>query len=235
MKSKIERLKNRGYAAVGIENKYVNTSFDQRLKLLKCSLPTERTIGARLLAKNSDLPALNYLIEALKSENKLYTKIELCNSIVSFGNEAVKPMASLLGCIGKNQYSQVPESEFKKNNYPLPRDIAARVLIRIGLPALPVLFDVLLSNVVMRISEAIDAIGFICFYNFQPDRLGALKDSFYSFPENKLIKWKIVRAMSAFPESELFLKEQKDSIQQSYLHKEIERSLKLLMNKNRQS
>lgn len=227
MKSKIGQVENRGFVAAGIENKYLNKTFEQRIVLLKSKLPTDRTLGARLLTKNSYISTVDYLIDALINEKKLYSKIEICNSLVSFGIDAVIPLIGLLGKIGNNQHKEVPETDFKKDSYPLPRDIASRTLIRIGTKAIPDLLKILDSNNLIRLSEAIDTIGFIYFYNPQINGFGLLKKCFDSNVYNNLIKWKIFRAMSAFPESESFLREQL-KLSNEPLKLEIERSLSLI-------
>jgi hypothetical protein len=228
MKSTIENLVNRGFVDVGVENKYLDTTFNQRVDLLKSELPANRTLGARLLTEYSDLSAIDYLIVALIKEKKLYPKIEICNTLSSFGKSAVVPLIGLLGKIGNNQYKKVSGTDFKKNNYPLPRDIAARTLVRIGSAAFPDLLITLNSNSLTILSEAIDAIGFICFYEHQDNIFGLLKKCYYRNQDNDLIKWKIFRAMSAFPESFSFLKEQQMKISNEYLLIEIRRSLMLI-------
>ncbi|MCC0704505.1 hypothetical protein IC213_15705 [Clostridioides sp. ES-S-0049-02] len=50
-------------------------------------------------------------------------------------------------------------------SYPLARDIITRSLARMNVEILPVLFDVLESDDRIKISEVIDAIGFMIFYN----------------------------------------------------------------------
>lgn len=80
MKSKTEQLENRGFIVFGVKNKFLDTSYEQRIGLLRSDLPTDRTIGARLLTKYYDLSTIDYLIEALIIEKKLYPKIENSNS-----------------------------------------------------------------------------------------------------------------------------------------------------------
>jgi len=227
MKSNFEKLESRGFIADGKEKACFDTSLEQRIELLKSDLPFERTLGARLLAAYPDLTVLDYLLEALKKETKLYSKIEICNSLVSFGKDAVIPLIHLLGQIGDNRHAAIPETDFKKKSYPLPRDIAGRTLIRIGTVALPDLILTLRSKDRSLISELIDVIGFICFYEPQPNVFGELKDCFYRNEQDELIKWKLFRVMSSFPGSRLFLEEQKED--NARLKCEIERSLSLLI------
>lgn len=79
-----------------------------------------------------------------------------------------------------------------------------------------------------QLSEGIDTIGFICFYKYNSFFYKELENCYYKNNQNDLIKWKIIRAMSGFKESEYFLQEQKDIIKNSRLEKEIERSLRLI-------
>jgi hypothetical protein len=226
MKSNFEKLESRGFIADGREKAYSDTTLEQRIELLKSDLPVERTLGARLLAAVPDLTVLDYLLEALKTETKLYSKIEIGNSLVSFGKDAVIPLMHELGKIGNNQHRTIPVTDFKKKSYPLPRDIAGRTLIRIGAVALPDLIQGLKSKDRSLLSELIDVIGFICFYEPQPNLFGELKDCFYRNEQDELIKWKLFRAMSALPDSRLFLEGQKED--NARLKCEIERSLSLL-------
>ena len=227
MKSNTQQLESRGYIFGGIENK-LHTSFQQRIELLKSKQPAERTLGAKLLFKHTNILAIEYLINALKIETKLYSKIEICNSLVSYGKDSLIPLIGILGKIGNNQHRVVPDKEFKKNNYPLPRDIAGRTLSRIGLIALPALIEELDKNDLNDLSEVIDTIGFICFYDYQPFLFGLLIACFERNSHIELIKWKIFRSMSACPESVSFLNEQK-LVSSDSLKLEIDRSLSIIV------
>jgi len=227
MKSDAAQLESRGYVANGIESSYSTISFEQRIVLLKSKQATERTLGARFLIKQSDLQVINCLITALQVETKLYTRLEICNSLVSYGRAAVMPLITVLGTIGNNQHRIVPTADFKKVSYPLPRDLAARTLIRIGTVALPDLLTALNSTDIVQLSEAIDAIGFICFYDYQSAIAGELEDCFYRNSQSELVKWKIFCAMSAFPETTAFLNQQL-KLNAGALKAEIEHSLCLI-------
>lgn len=74
-------------------------------------------------------------------------------------------MVNYLGTIGKNQYKELPEKKINKKSYPLPRDIVARTLAHMGGKVLPELIKLLKSSNVVAIREALNAIGFIGFYN----------------------------------------------------------------------
>lgn len=225
---KQERLINRGYVTEGAEAEFLCLSLDEKTKLLQSKIPTDRTLGARLLTDSPGISTIEYLINALIVEKKLYSKIEICNSLVSFGQLSIKPLITILGKVGTNQHKKLPEKGFKKSSYPLPRDIASRTLIRIGKDALPELVRVFGSNDKKQLSEAIDAVGFICFYNYEPAIFEKLRECFSRHHHNNLVQWKIIRAMSGFPESVAFLQEQKQILRSENLLREVKRSLALI-------
>ncbi|NDV47493.1 hypothetical protein D0T49_10590 [Paludibacter sp. 221] len=226
MKSDKEALKSRGFVEKQAENEYSVLSFDEKTELLKSSLPTDRTIGARLL--RSEEKAIPLLIEALKKEKKLYTKIEICDTLASYGTVAVQPLIDELGKIGNNQHKTVPQERFNKKSYPLLRDISARTLVNIGSDALPALLHTLGSKNMAQLSEAIDTIGYICFYNRTAGVFGRLMQCFDENRENDLIRWKIMRAMSALPESKDFLQTRLQTEKNAGIVLEIQRSLSLI-------
>lgn len=209
------------------ERKY---TFSEKVNLLNSKIPRDRTLGARFLAHDKTEDSVSALIDALKSEKKLYTKLEICNSLVEIGELSIKPLISVLGEIGDNQHKSVPKKQFGKKNYPLPRDIAARTLIRFKKQALTELLIILKARGTNELSEAIDAIGYICFYNNTPEVFEKLRTCYYTNIENELIRWKIIRAMSAFRESYSFLVEQNKNPINKNLSLEFDRSIRLITN-----
>lgn len=224
MKSNNEQLKNRGYLPVGFEKAYSHISYVEKLELLKSNIATDRTLGARLLSQ--EISAVAELIQALKVEKKLYPKIEICNALISIGAPAVKPLIKELGAIGNNQYTSIPEKEFGKNNYPLPHDIVARTLAFMGEPSLPELLNAVENE--KQLSEAIDAVGYICFYNPHPEVYSHLVNCWKNNTHHPLICWKIIRALSGFAESVSFLTDLKSKTSDKRIVNEIERSLNLI-------
>lgn len=207
-----------------------NLTIGQKLLLLKSDIATERTTGARLLFGTVE-PVVDELIEALKTEKKLYPKIEICHTLISLGEKSINPLIAELGKIGSNQHQSIPFKVFEKDNYPLPRDIVARTLAAIGNQALPALLNILKSDNIKQLSEAIDAVGYICFYQSHPQVYTVLKDCFAKNIHNELICWKVIRAMSGFKESIPFLLDQKNNYRNDQIILEIDRSLRLLEKK----
>jgi HEAT repeat protein len=164
MKSNIQQLKGRGYIENVEIEEFAKLSKEQLINMLESKIPSERTISIKLLEKYKDKEVLKLLIRRLTVENKLYTKIELSEVISSYGEDASDILIDYLGKIGSNQYKEMPNKPFGKNNYPLPRDIVARTMCKIGKLALKSLKHCLKNGDYIQKLEAIDAIGFISYY-----------------------------------------------------------------------
>ena len=227
MKSSQIDLEKRGFLKKGVEIAFENLPVADKLALLKSNVPKERSLGARLLTGEKGFVA-DKLIDALKIETKLYPKIEICKALEYHKNDSVALLIKELGKIGTNQHRKVPGKEFGKDNFPLPRDIAARTLAYIGKSALPALLSVLENDDINQLSEAIDAIGFICFYDCQPQTFKALRKCYTKNKQNDLICWKIVRALSGFSQSLSFLLAEKAGCKNETIRKEINRSIRLI-------
>lgn len=228
MRSKQEQLKNRGFIPNEVISEFENISFNKKINLLVSKIASERTLGARLLKEDKTQEVIAQLINALKVENKLYSKIEICNTLSQMNELAIDPLIKCLGMIGSNQHKTVPEKEFHKDSYPLPRDIAGRVLIRIGEKAIPKLLRALETNDTRILPELIDVIGHINFNSKLKNNHSPLIICYNRNSTSALIKWKIIRAFSGIVESEpllnkLYLEEGSERLQ-----KEIERSLRLI-------
>jgi HEAT repeat protein len=232
MRSTAAQLRDRGRIPKNYEAKFVNKPFIELLTLLHSQSAAERSSATRLLGRVDNQECIDNLCFALKEEKKLYTKIEICNALAGLGEPALPNLICLLGQIGNNQHKKVPSKNFKKSSYPLPRDIVARILIRMGSKSLPYLIKVLDSEDSTKISEAIDAIGFISFYEKDGRCFQNLLRCYENNKSNDLITWKIARAMSAFPSSYEFLNQLYQSTTNPGIRLEIKRSLQLMDKKN---
>jgi len=164
--------------------------------------PQIRSGAARFAGDNPSQEYLPLLCRALQNERKLYTKIELCEALAKYGEAALDYLIPLLGKIGNNQH-KVPEScDLGKKSYPLPRDIAARIIIRIGPCALPRLCSVIFSEKKPVILEAIEAIGHIAFTSGDQTSAKSLVE-LYHVNSDELIEWKLIRAFQSFDGSEI--------------------------------
>lgn len=199
MKSDIKQLKSRGYVEGEDLSKYSDDDKEELYKLLQSKTPVERTIASKLLIKYKDTETMLALIRELLKEKKLYTKIALSESVSIYEEKASKVLVNHLGKIGKNQHVTLPKKKFGKKSYPLPRDIIARTICKIGTPALKDLRICLKTGEYYQILEAIDAIGFISFYEHNEESFDDLVDLFKEYKSDNLIIWKLIRALQAFP------------------------------------
>ncbi|QOR34072.1 hypothetical protein IMX26_11275 [Clostridium sp. 'deep sea'] len=204
MKSSKVSLKKRGYIEESEIINYQHLSEQELITILNSTLAYERTIAVRLLSKIrniNDLKFAELLLKALYKEKSLYSKLEICNLLKQGNINVARLMTRYLGCIGNNQYKQLPKKVSKKKSYPLPRDIIARSLAKMDPLIIPALIEVLHGDDISKLSEAIDAIGFILFYN-----QNELRDGYYNilistmqkYHNNNIIYWKCVTCLSAF-------------------------------------
>jgi len=198
-KSTVPQLESRGLTTPEFDSQFSNLSADKLILQLKNISAQERTSAAKLLGRKIEKKAIPFLCEALRSEKKLYTKIAITESLAEMGTDSLQELIKLLGHVGNNQHRKLPEKPFNKKSYPLPRDIAARTIIKIGPRALPFLKDTLKNCTEKQISEAIDATGHISFYSNNRLCLVDLLNCYERFSKNDLIQWKILRSLSAFP------------------------------------
>jgi len=227
MKSSKSALTQRGFVTEKEIMDCSHLNSNQLIKMLRSKISQERTIASTLLGQKSDKIAIVPLCEALKTEKKLYSKIGISEALGSFGIDAVKKLTPLLGKIGNNQYKKLPAKPFNKTNYPLPRDIVARTITKIGVEALPNLIEILQKGSEGQIAEAIDAIGYISYYSNDNSSLNSLWDCLENNRNNQIIVWKIIRSFQAFPDKKVIniLKDIKLSSESQQIRWEAERSL----------
>ncbi len=203
LKSNEEQLKSRGYVEdIDLKN-YSDLSKEELLSYLNSKEAFKRTVAGKVIKKYKETSILTELISSLIVEKKLYTKIALSESIGEYGEDACCLLIEYLGKVGKNQYKELPDKPFDKSNYPLPRDIIARTICKIGIPALKQLRECLHTGSYEQILEAIDAIGFISYYendNSCQNDIIILMDKYKS---DNLMLWKLIRALQSFANDEV--------------------------------
>lgn len=171
--------------------------------LLRDPDPRSRAAAARLLGDRRCADAVNALCERLAAEKALYARLAAGEALAAIGLPALPGLISLLGKIGGNQYRALPETGFFKKSYPLPRDLAARVIIRMGEAALPALEEVIRQGQRDSVLEAVDAIGHIAFYSKNTRSQGVLLDLYRRSSGDELTRWKLARAFQSFPSTEV--------------------------------
>lgn len=203
MKSDVKQLRLRGYIEENDLEPFRDFTKMELIELLQSEIPSDRTIAARLLAEYIEIEVVKVLISRLIVENKLYTKIALSESIGGYGEEASEILIKYLGKVGNNQYKSLPRKPFNKKNYPLPRDIIARTLCKIGKPAIKSLKNCLYDGEYEQKLEAIDAIGFISYYEDDTTCLNDIIELLDRCKDDELMTWKLLRALQAFKDEKV--------------------------------
>ncbi len=198
MESSEEQLRKRGYVEENEINAFKHFTKVQLIALLQSNIASDRTIAARLLVEHREIEIAKVLISRLIIEKKLYTKIALSESIGKYGEEASSILIKYLGKVGNNQHISLPSKPFKKKNYPLPRDIIARTLCKIGKPAIKALRSCLYEGEYKQILEAVDAIGFISYYEEDTTSIEDIIILFNKYEGDDLMTWKLLRSLQAF-------------------------------------
>lgn len=233
----IEALEKRGYVEdIKLED-YKQLQIEKLYQQLDSSLPIERTIAVRLLSRkigNNDTFFIRKLLNMLEKESALYTKLEICQVLENGNRDTCKMMCEYLGKIGRNQYHSIPDVVSKKISYPLPRDIIARVMGRMNPESIDIMELILKDKDVSKISEVLDAIGFMIFYHQELNSMThflKIKEVIETHLENELIVWKGILCLSAFwrEECKTYLQTLKICIQNPKLMLQLDRSLSLVI------
>jgi len=201
-KKEVEKRK-RGYFTPEDIHVFSHLNRDELYGLLKSKTPAERSVAVYLLSCRYGISEefAKVLCSLLALEKKLYCRLEICKALSCGDDETARIMIKYLGKIGKNQHRQLPEKEFEKKSYPLPRDLIARTLAHMNTEIIPVLIEVIDSEDIYKIREVVDSIGFICFYdkNKPEEKISdKLIDCYEKNIKDEIIRWKIIRALSAF-------------------------------------
>lgn len=197
-KSAYSELRNRGFITDKEIIKYSHLSYDDIIAYIQSNVPIERTIAAKLISKNKNILFISPLINALLVEKKLYSKIAISEALGNLGDVSIIECIPYLGKIGNNQYKTLPNKPFEKSNYPLPRDIMARTICKAGNTAIPILLENLDTKNIKQLSEGIDALGYISYYQKNTLAKEYILNLTNQYKENDLILWKLVRALQAF-------------------------------------
>ncbi len=217
--------KKRGWVESSELLAFQDHSVAELLVLLSDEQTLLRTIAAHLLPINCE--TTNFLLAALIVEPALYTRLAITEKLESGDQMTARQMLPLLAEIGNNQHS-TPIDPSKKSSFPLPRDLIARSLGRIQPSIFPTLLAAATDLPVLKLSELIDAIGYLAFYHAElttSEHFEALLKIKNAHKEEPLIQWKFLICFSAFPQSAPLLQQEKQFVP------EAQRSLKLLQRK----
>jgi hypothetical protein len=199
-----------------IKLEFINSSGSDLINLLDDSNPQIRTAAAMLLGERQSRKAIGLLCKNLVRENALYSKIAISEALGKIGISALPDLITYIGKIGKNQHKKLPAGIFKKWNYPLPRDIVIRTIVKIGKPALPELRKTVLVAAPPIASELVDAIGYISFYNSDQHALNDLVTLVDKYQQEEVLIWKLLRALQSFTSAESI-----NILQKYFLHSQV--------------
>ena len=200
MTDKTTARNQRGQTNVDIERQFSGHSDGALIALLDDADAQTRTAAARLLGIRKCFDAIPYLCSRLTCGRRRYIPASpfVKHSRV-FGEPALPGLIELLGKVGNNRHEALPTRGFYKRSYPLPRDLAARTIIRIGPPALEALERIVQTGDRTQLLEAVDAIGHIAFYSKDTRSENILLASYEKHHTDPVVRWKIVRAFQSFP------------------------------------
>ncbi len=198
MKSSPEKLRSRGFVSDEDIVKYRYEDSSTLEALTHDPLPWKRTVGIKLLGGAKKAEFLPLFLEILKKEKKLYTRIAVCEVLSEYGERALEYLIPELGKIGGNQHKAPVLVDLKKKSFPLPRDIVARIIIRMDPMILPKIVPVLIKGNRNQVSEAIDILGHMSFQKNEAENEALLFELLEKYKGDRLIEWKIIRAFQAF-------------------------------------
>jgi hypothetical protein len=227
MKSSDEQLRSRGFLDEQDFLKFQKNPNVNLISLLNSKLAHERTAAIRQISLDLEDKYIPEICERLKIEKKLYTKLEISKCLEKYSEKAIPYLIPLIGKIGENQHKEIKIVDLNKSSFPLPRDIVARIMIRIGPKVVPYLKPLFRTSETMLISEIIDIIGHIS-WNFHDYSMeDFLIEYFKKNDFEEIITWKLIRAFQSFtsPEITILLEEIIANSQNEIFKKEAERSL----------
>ncbi|MCL2115081.1 MAG: HEAT repeat domain-containing protein [Methanobrevibacter sp.] len=210
---RLEGQKRRGKIFDEDIDPFLELPSKELILMLKNNNAQKRTIAAKLLGDKEDIENIKPLADQFIVEKALYVRIAISESLVKYKENSVPFLINLLGKIGDNQEKELPEKYFNKKSFPLPRDLAGRTLAKIGKIATPSLIKVLddekeIYDEFVK-EQAIDAIGAIA-HKYNDHRalnsLISLSKNHENDKNDKIIQWKILRALSGFKNNKDALK-----------------------------
>lgn len=197
------KRKERGEVTQADIDPFLLMSIDELLCQLRSRTPAIRTCAATVLGNHKKPKVVAALCQQIKIEKKLYCKIAISESLIRIGSLSIKPLLALIGKIGHNQEIDVPQKGFNKISYPLPRDIAARTLCRMGGCILPEVVRFLENDrQPFELEQAIDVIGHIVYtdkLNIDSKILIQISEKYNEF---QMIQFKITRCFSGFSDNQ---------------------------------
>jgi len=197
--------KKRGKTTPEFDNKVKDIPLNKLLVMITDENAQKRTAAVKILERQSCKPYIPLLCKRLSVEKALYTKIAISDCLKNIGLPAINEMIKYIGKTRGNQHDKLPKTIFRKWNYPLPRDIFIRTIVKMNSNVIEKLNYYFLKSIKLETTrhttELIDALGHICFYNenfMKKIIFHNLCKSIEKNPNNQLIVWKTIRAFQSF-------------------------------------
>ena len=194
-----EKRRKRGEVTEAEIVPFLSMHMDELLRWLSSPEAAIRTCTATALGNYKVSKVVAGLCQQLEIEKKLYCKIAISDSLAKIGSLSVLPLLALLGKIGQNQESEIPQKGFNKISYPLPRDIAARVLCRMDGDIWSDVIEFLENERDhFKIEQVIDVIGHIVYTKKLEFDSRILMRISEKYKESPMIQFKLTRCFSGF-------------------------------------
>ena len=197
-----EKRRKRGEVTEAEIVPFLSMSMDELLRWVSSPETAIRTCAATALGNYKVSKVVAGLCRQLEIEKKLYCKMAISDALVKIGSLSILPLLALLGKIGQNQESEIPQKGFNKISYPLPRDIAARALCRMDGDIWAEVIEFLESEKEhFKIEQAIDVIGHIVYTKKREFDSRILIRISEKYKESPMIQFKITRCFSGFSDN----------------------------------
>lgn len=203
-KSSDESLRRRGKFDENDYEKYVGESFFTLVSMINDDEAVKRSVAINILSDDiiTDESLIKLVLDRLVIENSLYVRLEICKTLEKAGRNAADIMIGYLAKVGDNRYNKVPKEVSKKKSFPLPRDLVARTLGNMHQEVFPSLINAIDKVDENRLSELIDAIGFMVYKNKElstKENLQIIIAILENKSDNELILWKCALSLMSFP------------------------------------
>lgn len=201
MKSSEDALRLRGFASKEDKKALEQCSVGALLEALENPVGVIRTAAASCLS-TEDPAVVEALLQQLSREVCLYTRLAICDTLRQGDVATARQMVDWLGKIGDKLYDVPPAKVSAKKSFPLPRDLIARTLGKMEPGILPVLLECLHDGDIKKVSEALDALGYLVFYQRQlasTENVMPVLQVLENHPKHPLLTWKVLLCLAAFP------------------------------------
>ena len=235
MKTNQETLRRRGFIMDTEVELFCSYSKEKLFELLNDKQAANRTAALHVLKQILSINELDEIIlKMLTMEKALYTKLEICNVLVTGNELTIKKMIPYVGKIGGNQYHDIAQKVSMKKSYPLPRDIIARTMAKMNPQYFESILEILDHGDDLIVAEIIDAVGWQVFYHQElavEKYYQVIINLIKKYQDNEFMLWKIIICLSSFNQAENLLRYWKSN--NLIMKQEIQRSIDLIVKRKK--